>query len=290
MQIEKNNSTTLLSTDVLGSISDDDGTTGLKLWYSDGSAPAAPSYVGTDWVATGWTEIPINGTSWTCNLSGDNVDGQKNWYFAVGDAAKGVFVTSAALKPYIKYYNQTSKEDNSSPIQFKVDTNAPVISSIALLRTNVNTATVTASTEGWTETSNNLEFGGTYKYLYAKVIVTEKTAMDATTPLTCSYLGTISAGNVTPSNNQYTYIVGPFDLSGKDTGTPSLSFTVKDAVGKTASESKTINVDFGNPVLTISNPEDKDSATGIQVNGKKTIISGSAIWLVNSSYLLASSL
>lgn len=276
MQIEKNNSTTLLSTDVLGSISDDDGTTGLKLWYSDGSAPAAPSYVGTDWVATGWTEIPINGTSWTCNLSGDNVDGQKNWYFAVGDAAKGVFVTSAALKPYIKYYNQTSKEDNSSPIQFKVDTNAPVISSIALLRTNVNTATVTASTEGWTETTNNLEFGGTYKYLYAKVIVTEKTAMDATTPLTCSYLGTISAGNVTPSNNQYTYIVGPFDLSGKDTGTPSLSFTVKDAVGKTASESKTINVDFGNPVLTISNPDDKDSATGIQVNGKKTIISGTA--------------
>ena len=277
MQIEKNNATTLLSNEILGSISDDDGTTGLMLWFANGtSSPTAPSYSNNAWTATGWTPITVNGTSWTHTYS-TTVDGQLNWWFAVGDAEHGVFVTAATENPYIKFYNQSAKENNSAAVQFKIDTIAPDIKSIQMLRRN-NTTAVTASTSGWTTSINSLKFGAGYKYLWAKIVVEEKTGMDATTPVACDYLGTITVGsNCTasgPSSNQYTYIVGPIDISSKATGTPSLSFTVKDGSGKTDSDNASIKVDFVSPAIVITTPDDKDTSTTnvVDVNGKITIV------------------
>ena len=291
-QVKQDGSGYLTSKTVFGSVIDDDGTIN-KLWVwskklnSNAEPTAAPSTSdnGQTWtVPEGWIEFGKADTNSTLEnnnwqIDSSESDGDTTWFWAVADADNSVFWTKAGVtesqttgtplsQPYITYSDAT-KQPNTTGISFKYDTESPEINSVELLRlaTNVYKTGTTrykaseiadyvtdlASSGVEWSSANNIVFGKDYALMYVKVEVTEKTAMNSTTPVALDYitLGTNDIYVTGPVKNKYTYYLGPFDLSAKTTETKTLNFTVRDDANKTGSKEKAIVVD-NSATITIS--------------------------------------
>ena len=262
----------ITSKTVFGSVTDDDGTIS-KLWVwsaqkkNNAEPQAAPVLNGSVWdVPDGWIEFGKEGTDSTLEnnnwqIESTENDGDTKWFWAVADANNTVFWTKGAElgRPYITYSN-IAKQDDTDGIPFKYDTESPEITGVGLLRlaTDVykqGTTTRYAASEikqyvtdlglEWSS-ANNMVFGKDYALMYVMVEVNEKTGMNETAPVALDYI-TLGSSDIwvtdPDSNNKYTYYLGPFDLSGKDTENVTLTFTAKDEANKSGTKEKSIIVD-----------------------------------------------
>ena len=266
----KNNSTvyTLKTKNVYGSIKDDDGAV-EKFWYwskktKEAEPTAAPEHNNDN----GWTQIEINGNSWS--IDSEESDGETTWYFAIEDASGNIFWTksdSSLRRPFIQF-KETAKLDNTDGVTFKYDTNPPTPTYLYLTRyPTVTSGSAKTAGEIQTEDENgNIEwsreskiaFGGNYNILYAKVLVTESTDMKALTgsadsepessPILISYknkageslkVNQIVCNN--DGNGNYVYYLGPLVMD--TTELHEFKVTVEDAVGNKGYISRTIIVD-----------------------------------------------
>ncbi len=246
--------------------------------------------------SAGWIEFGGAGTNSTLEnnnwqIESDEADGETTWFWALADANNTVFWTKSGVtesvpggtpltQPYITYNNIT-KQPNISGITFKYDTESPEINSVELLRLPTNTyknpgtQTRYAASEivdymhdlnlEWS-TANNIVFGKNYALMYVKVEVTEKTGMNEEKPVLFDYI-TLTSTNIyaaDPVGNVYTYYLGPFDLSEKDTiAQKTLKFTAKDEANKTASKEKIITVDNdANIIISNVSPAKEEKASG----------------------------
>ena len=292
-QITKDSIRTLKTKNVYGSITDDDGTL-EKLWYYSGvksEMPATPTYNSSNstWNATGWTEITIDGNSWSIESEED--DGETTWYFAVADANHTVFATvgDGTLKqPYLKYADKENKVDgDSNGVKFKYDTNPPTPTYLYLYRAPTNTTTAlttieAASNIAWT-TENNIAFGAAYDVLYAKVVVEEGTEMMAlsgsngslptSSPISISYKNEAGNSPLTfdkilqvagtgENKGKYTYYLGPLVMD--TTEACEFKITVVDAVGNKGYISRNIIVDNAAPdTITNVKPSKLEAVSGV---------------------------
>ena len=292
-QITKDSIRTLKTKNVYGSITDDDGTL-EKLWYYSGvksEMPATPTYNSSNstWNATGWTEITIDGNSWSIESEED--DGETTWYFAVADANHTVFATvgdDTLKQPYLKYADKENKVDgDSNGVKFKYDTNPPTPTYLYLYRAPTNTITAlttiaAASNIAWT-TENNIAFGAAYDVLYAKVVVEEGTEMMAlsgsngslptSSPISISYKNEAGNSPLTfdkilqvagtgENKGKYTYYLGPLVMD--TTEACEFKITVVDAVGNKGYISRNIIVDNAAPdTITNVKPTKQEAVTGV---------------------------
>jgi len=266
----KNNAAvyTLKTKNVYGSIKDDDGAV-EKFWYwskktKEAEPTAAPEHNNDN----GWTQIEINGNSWS--IDSEESDGETTWYFAIEDASGNIFWTksdSSLRRPFIQF-KETAKLDNTDGVTFKYDTNPPTPTYLYLTRyPTVTSGSAKTAGEIQTEDENgNIEwsteskiaFGGNYNILYAKVLVTESTDMKALTgsadsepessPILISYknkageslkVNQIVCNN--DGNGNYVYYLGPLVMD--TTELHEFKVTVEDAVGNKGYISRTIIVD-----------------------------------------------
>lgn len=266
----KNNSTvyTLKTKNVYGSIKDDDGAV-EKFWYwskktKEAEPTAAPEHNNDN----GWTQIEINGNSWS--IDSEESDGETTWYFAIEDASGNIFWTksdSSLRRPFIQF-KETAKLDNTDGVTFKYDTNPPTPTHLYLARyPTVTSGSAKTAGEIQTEdengniewsTENKIAFGGNYNILYAKVLVTESTDMKALTgsadsepessPVLISYKNkageSLKVNQIVCNNDEngnYVYYLGPLVMD--TTELHEFKVTVEDAVGNKGYISRTIIVD-----------------------------------------------
>jgi len=232
-------------------------------------------------------------------------DGDIFWYFAIADANKSVFTTKntsdTLQETKILFSDSGSTEvSNSSIVKFKFDTTAPRITEFKVFKAKnsdlIASAQATVTGEGqsqvrsvptaakieeyikdkaatgavWTN-EKNTAFGKDYSNLYAKVVVYEATAMDGTTPIKLAFNGTdfTLTGKTSVTSDgagNYTYILGPFDMS-TDDAEGSLSADLKayvyDAVGNDRDEALTIIRDNAEPTSISSvKPENTEIVYG----------------------------
>jgi hypothetical protein len=261
--------TLLKSKTVYGTIADDDGSV-EGLWYTTDhslaahAATDAATYAPTTTNAHNWNVITVLNGSWSCDSTA--ADGETTWYFYVIDAAGTSFCTKAdslLFRPYISD-STTADQDNTVGVMFQVDTTAPEIESMKLSKAATGTTTDAATysaleTTEWS-TANNTPFGGTYGMLYVQIGVYEQTGMSSTTPVTLN-LGDASCALISTDSGKYTYVVGPIDVTKKQSGTyvykngvTSLSVTVKDKAGTTNVKSMNIVIDNEAPTVTVTYP------------------------------------
>lgn len=289
------NTTTLKTKNVYGSIKDDDGTV-KKFWYwskqaKNGEVPAtAPS----DTEDNGWTPVGVNGNSWS--IDSTEPDGETTWYFAIEDAEGSIFWTCAKkengdneslAQPYILYKEESTPKNNTTGVTFKYDTNPPVATHLYLCRAETSDTRTLADVKAadsnskiaWSE-ENEIAFGGNYQRLFAKIIVTESTEMkklegssDAeptSSPVTISYKN--KAGKSfnyeqidvvhAEDSNEYTYYLGPLVMD--TTEKTVFNVTVEDASQNKGYISRDIIVDNTAPTeITGVKPKKGSPETGV---------------------------
>lgn len=287
--------TTIKTKNVYGSIRDDDGTV-KKFWYwpkyKNGVEVAPPTIAPEDNDDKDWIPVTVSGNSWS--IDSTESDGETNWFFAVEDAEGTIFWTCAKdannedaplNQPYILYKGKTVKENNSTGVSFKYDTNPPTALHLYLYRPesgNNSQPTLTdaidhTSAEDWTEESK-IAFGGKYRTLFAKVIVNESTGMKklegsagslpTSSPVSISYKNsqTLKYENIKEihenDSETYTYYLGPIEMDNTEEHT--LTVTVEDAVENKGYISRVIIVDNTAPVeITGVKPAKGKAQTGV---------------------------
>ena len=234
---------------VQGVISDDDGVSAnVKLYRIDstkynGTTNSKPAD-GND-----WKPIPVEaGTGiWKAEISKDEGEGSKSWYFYVIDEAGGKFCTKSTTsqleRPYLTD-GSSEKTDNQTGITFFFDTTAP-------------TVTISVSEDGTNFSTTNTIFGGS-KQLYVRAEVTEAVGMKTTEPAVL-YIGGVKKNDNTPSvmeaGNNYTYTFSPVSLSIYDSKTPlSVSVIAEDSAGNTNKDILNITIDDAAPTVKIISP------------------------------------
>ena len=287
--------TTIKTKNVYGSIRDDDGTV-RKFWYwpkyKNGVEVVPPTTAPEDNDDKDWIPVTVSGNSWS--IDSTESDGETIWFFAVEDAEGTIFWTCAKdendaddtlSQPYILYKGESVKDNNSTGISFKYDTNPPTALHLYLYRPvsgNNSQPTLTdaidhTSAEDWTEESK-LAFGGKYETLFAKVIVSESTGMKklegsagslpTSSPVSISYKNsqTLKYENIKEihenDSDTYTYYLGPIEMDNTEEHT--LTVTVEDAVENKGYISRVIIVDNTAPEdITGVKPAKGKAQTGV---------------------------
>ncbi|SFI43010.1 hypothetical protein SAMN04487775_101325 [Treponema bryantii] len=289
--------TTIKTKNVYGSIRDDDGTV-KKFWYwpkyKNGVEIAPPTTAPEDNDDKGWIPVTVSGNSWS--IDSTESDGETTWFFAVEDAEGTIFWTCAKdendaddtlSQPYILYKGEIVKDNNSTGISFKYDTNPPTALHLYLYRPEPRDNSLpaltlsdvidNASAEDWKEDSK-IAFGGNYQTLFAKVIVSESTGMKklegsagslpTSSPVSISYKDsqTLKYENIKEihenDSETYTYYLGPIEMDNTEEHT--LTVTVEDAVENKGYISRIIIVDNTAPdEITGVKPAKGKAQTGV---------------------------
>lgn len=240
---------------VQGVISDDDGVSTkdgdyakIKLYRIDstkynGTTNSKPAD-GND-----WKPIPVEaGTGiWKAEISKDEGEGSKSWYFYVIDEAGGEFCTKSTTsqleRPYLTD-GSSEKSDNQTGITFFFDTTAPTVK-------------ISLSEDGKNYSTTNTIFGGS-KQLYVRAEVTEAVGMKTTEPAVL-YIGGEKkelAAPVSPNEEKkYIYTFNPIALSSYPADKPlSVSVTAEDSAGNTNKDILNITIDKKAPEVKIISP------------------------------------
>lgn len=194
--ISTDGNTTLSSSEISGTISDDDGIKKIEIQMLKKSGI---SYANLDEPA--WEEATLNGSNWTFKYSGTDIDGDYKLYFRVTDSADGVF-TSAESKPAnakdewvcprIQYQG---KNEVCSAISFSIDSNPPTIKYFKFATSKDGN-----TWEEWKDLNNNQLFGGV-KYRYAKFRILSYDTVSEQEDLSVSI-------NISEIKKKYTYKKG----------------------------------------------------------------------------------
>lgn len=285
------NTTTLKTKNVYGSIKDDDGTV-KKFWYwSKQVKGSVPTEAPSDTEDNGWTPVVVNGNSWSIDSTEE--DGETTWYFAIEDAEGSIFWTCAKkengdndplAQPYILYKGESTKKNNTAGVTFKYDTNPPVATHLYLYRAETTDTRTLAQVKddsaiAWSE-ENEIAFGGNYQKLFAKITVTESTEMKklegstgsepTSSPVTISYKNAAGKSfNYEQINqvheegsNEYTYYLGPLVMD--TTEKTVFNVTVEDASQNKGYISRDIIVDNTAPTeITGVKPKKGSPETGV---------------------------
>jgi len=250
-----------------GKVEDDDGLTGLKLWYNDNGEADASSADGLK-----WTELGL--TSGVFEIFGDTSDhdGKHELLFKVVDAKGTTFITSNGsdnswLRPKIHkagsgntetFFGGDAKSD--STVYIAIDTKKPAIENKSYFVGDSASASVENS-------SKTLGLLGGKKdkftlYFYAK----DESGLDLT-KTTFVFNGTTYAKEVTASTDPampgYSLItVKDISVAGLPSGS-NYAGTIKvtDNAGLENTDTIPVEVDNDAPELTIINPSQSSSQT-----------------------------
>lgn len=252
-----------------GKVEDDDGLTGLKLWYNDNDEADASSADGLK-----WTELGL--TSGVFEIFGDTSehDGQHKLKFKVEDAKGTTFVTGDGsgtnntwLRPKIHKAGTGASEtffgasdSDDCFVYIAIDTKKPAIENKSYFVGDSASASVENS-------SGTLGLLGGKKdkftlYFYAK----DESGLDLT-KTTFVFNGTTYAKEVTPSTNPalpgYSLItVKDISVAGLPSGSNYVgTIKVTDNAGLENTDTIPMEVDNDAPELTIINPSQSSSQT-----------------------------
>lgn len=252
---------------VSGTVSDDDGVSGLKLWIRESDGWDGTS-VPTTSNNNGWTSVTVSGSgTWSCEANEDT----HSWLFYVIDKNAGKFWTQVGATgntvlsvPKITLNGVTG--DNTSALEFKVDTQAP---KITMYVANSDTG-LAADSDEWK--SAGVVFGGTENKLYIKLEVIEQNMVtDATTGYklpslkigtedVSAQVGLLSGSAITvdSANNTYTYLLAPITLT-KATyesmeGSVTVMATLADQSAQEGQGGTNIILDYTAPSVSIVSP------------------------------------
>ncbi len=273
--ITSDGSTLLKSSEVYGSITDDDGLV-KGLWIKESTT------VPTTWPTLtnnkGWTKLTVSNGNFTATASSG--DGQKSWFIYCIDNADGTFTNANTAadaqltRPYISF-KDVADVDVKEAISFIVDTKAPRIQNIYLSKAATGTDTEVASyapeagsAADWSNAAN-IPFGGNFNVLYARIVVEEDAGMAASGAIELKIGGVAKTLNATNTKldhedgtNRYTYTVGPFVLDNAyASGSQAVSIKVTDAAGTSAQMTRNVIVDNIAPTITIGSPTANDYVT-----------------------------
>ncbi|HAO30425.1 MAG TPA: hypothetical protein DCQ43_03650, partial [Treponema sp.] len=273
--ITSDGSTLLKSSEVYGSITDDDGLV-KGLWIIESTT------VPTTWPTltnnNGWTKLTVSNGNFTATASSG--DGQKSWFIYCIDNADGTFTNANTAadaqltRPYISF-KDVADVDVKEAISFIVDTKAPKIQKIHLSKAATDTDTEVASyapeagsAADWSNAAN-IPFGGNFNVLYARIVVQEDAGMAASGAIELKIGGVAKTLNATNTKldhedgtSDYTYTVGPFVLDNAyASGSQAVSIKVTDAAGTSAQMTRNVIVDNIAPTITIGSPTANDYVT-----------------------------
>ncbi|MCQ2240939.1 Ig-like domain-containing protein [Treponema sp.] len=250
---------------ISGTITDDDGVTGMYYSVDNGSS---------------WSEnIASNGTWQVKGLDDKNYA----MLFKVEDKAGGEFISKATVdkSSSIRLTDGTNEPGNSI-FYFAVDTKTPTISKLQYdfgTTKDVHAEKKPVSPEaGVTYLSDMLPGGKTSKFklhLYAKdanginsvVVANDKlgTAANGHTMALTEVAGSETAADGVK------YTTSEIDISTWESGTYQFTITVTDNAGSQAVTNTSITVDNDAPTVSISNPEEGKSVYGISVSAMGSV-------------------
>ncbi len=259
--VNTDGSTTLRTPELLGSISDDDGTISkLSIQLVKDNA----ALIDND---ENWKEIELTDGNWTYTIP---TEGSYSVYFKVVDAEGSTFVTNAANqleKPYVQYQ---SNDKVDTAVEFKLDTNPPSI-------TNMQVSYDGGTT--YKEVNNNAIFGGTKDSLKFKVSAEDTITDTLTVKMT---FNTSPEKTIDMSKQSYTVKDGDteetkyayfcdVDASIIPSGSYTITVTAKDDAGQPGQYTRLVIVDNAAPNSdSIQNvkPTSAEELTGeVTVNG-----------------------
>ncbi|WP_294429278.1 Ig-like domain-containing protein [uncultured Treponema sp.] len=270
-----------------GTIEDDDGLTGLHLFYiaKGNSVPSAfPTVENGSVTLNGWKECPLTSGSWDID---SGVEGHFSYYLYAIDAEGGKFWSTAesALSQMYVYNgvnDKSEKKDEKVGLSFSADLNPPEIESVEIAHKSLPADFVAQGNEtGWSAVTET--FGPTDKSLYLKVVVSEFIGLKEkdnltesdTTLLARLSIPTVTIGgtNVTPNlksvasetksktvgdktdTTYYTFLFDAIDLSTLNlTGAKTAKVVVTDKSGFTGQGTIGINYDRTAPSIKIISP------------------------------------
>ena len=212
-----NSSSWLTSKALKGSISDDDGLTGLTLAVSEDG--------------TSYSNVTVNNGNWTYTFSGaaGENDGQKSLYFKVVDAKTTEFVSASTVKftgtekykrPYYLYDTTASSEYDSTTstecglpaddaIVINLDTAAPRVFTLGMdistTATSLKEASVVKEATGSYTINEATKAGGNSKYIKFYVPVFDANLKDVKISIADALSGTVETKYSTATEtNQFT--------------------------------------------------------------------------------------
>ena len=248
---------------VSGTVTDDDGVSGLKMWLIE-SASWDGTSVPTASADNGWTKIDAKASgTWTAEAD----ENDHSWLFYVIDANGGNFWTQVGAAgdallsvPYLTL--GSTKADNTEALTFEVDTQAPQITMY------ISNAPLEKDSDKWQAAGT--VFGGTENKLYIKLEVVEqnmKTATGTDYVLPSLYIGTNNVSSsvdllepitVDSVNKKYTYLLKPITLDKTTYSSMQGSVTVKAVLADLSDQSgqggTNIILDYTAPSVAILSP------------------------------------
>jgi len=250
------------TTTIYGFIEDDDGVaTSLRMKNAAGDA---------------FTTVSLDGQSFSYTVSG--VDGDKELYFEIIDAAGTTFTTTGSATDLSPRLYQGPSLYLETPLAFRLDTRNPEIDS--------DSVDIQISGQSWADYSSStaiyggsatgqfmVRFGASDANGIASASVTVTDSASATNTQTATFTG------------GYWTTVGYLNVTGLANGSATLSMTATDNSGLSATISKTITIDNTAPTFGgISSP-----VSGAIVNGNVTLngsCSDTGVGLASVAYQL----
>ncbi len=252
---------------VSGTISDDDGVSGLKMWIIESGSWTDTTKVPTASEDNGWTPVVVNASgTWTV----ENIDeSEHSWLFYIIDNKNGKFWTQVGATgntllsvPYLTL--NSVKSDNTSALAFKVDTQAPQITMY------ISNQELAATSDKWQAAGT--VFGGTENKLYIKLLIQEQNMVTASgtgyalpslkigtkTPTVALLSGASITVDETTTPYTYTYLLAPITLDKTSyssiEGSVTVKATLSDQSGQEGQGGTNIILDYSAPSVGILSP------------------------------------
>ena len=265
-----------------GTIEDDDGLDGLKLFYINAAAyEAEETHVLPGNAGSTWTQAQIKSGSWEID---SGAEGNFSYYLYAIDSEGAHFWSKAGHSLNQMYVfngvnEKDSKKSENSGISFSADLNPPEIESLEIAHKSLDAS----ATEGWSAVTET--YGPTDKDLYIKLVVSEAIGLaEKSSPATTSLVDTLAIPTVTIDGKSvtaslvsatsapgtktlssgtsynttfYTFLFSPIDLSASElalSGAKTLKVTVSDKSGFTGQGTIGVTYDNNAPTIKIISP------------------------------------
>ena len=224
-----------------GSVFDDDGEI-TSFEYKNGSG-------GT------WTDISVSNNSWNKDMT----EGENNLYFRIVDKKGKVFETGTGTEPKLKSINGGTTTFKNGILTIKVDTTSPSYSDLKFASKKTD-----GTTSAYTTTITDLDFGGDYSKLLAKLKASDENGV-ASVELRLgnqTYAATIEGANSSIQNankndsNPHEWDFGEITIPNFLTGPTTMRLIINDQAGTTREDNINFEIDNTKPVLSFTSHSD----------------------------------
>ena len=223
-----------------GSIFDDDGIASLE--FKNGSG-------GT------YQNIAVTNGSWNQDMQ----DGQNEIYFRVKDSKNKVFETSTLVQPKLKSVKNGIPTFNNGILMIKVDTTSPRYTNLEFASKKTD-----GTTSSYTTTITDLDFGGDYSKLLAKLKASDENGV-ASVELRLgsqTYAATIEGADSSIQNankndsDSHEWDFGEIAIPNFLTGPTTMRLVITDQAGTTREDNINFEIDNTKPVLSFTSHSD----------------------------------